>query len=127
MKYYKIKDEFKGLTITKKIFILNANVTLDTSKEFTQEDLKAYFRLDEFKTIIEEIEEPIINNVEFIEELPQMTITINEDDDTEGITNITFIKTDDPQMQFIHFNDEIKTNEKQDEQKPKRGRRKKTN
>ncbi len=95
MKQLIIKPEFRGLTITKRIFILNANVTLDTSKFLSQEELKAYYRLDEFKDVI--IEETVLPTYEIIP------------DEIGGITNIIFTETDNKEEQFTTFESESNT------------------
>ena len=62
----KIKDEFLGLMITKNIFRLQMKVTLDTTKEYTQSQLSAFYKFEEFKNIIEVVEEATENNNDVI-------------------------------------------------------------
>lgn len=56
MKQLSIKPEYKGLTITKKIFTLQASITLDTTKFLNQEELESYYRFEEFRQFIEMID-----------------------------------------------------------------------
>jgi hypothetical protein len=53
MTQLRIKEIYKGLTITKKIFFIQASVTLDASKFLSQEELAAFYRFEEFKEFIE--------------------------------------------------------------------------
>lgn len=92
MKQYIIKPEYKGLIISKKVFIINANVTLDTTKFLTQDELASYYKLDEFKDIIV-----------FEDVIPHYQIT---PDENTGVEEITFVTTEDPDHMFVTFDND---------------------
>lgn len=102
MNEYKIKEQFLGLCITKKVFVLNAQVTFDTTKEYAQEELASYYRLEEFK--------------EFFDYTPEFKLPTYQDIVIENIKTINIEENNT--IEIINI-----TNEKQEEPKPKRGRK----
>lgn len=55
---YVIKPEFQGLIISTRVFIHNVTLTLDASKNHSQETLANYYRHEEFRQFIDVIEKP---------------------------------------------------------------------
>jgi hypothetical protein len=95
MKLLIITPEYLGLNITKKIFKLNATVTLDTTINFSQEELQAYYNLEEFRDVIKQVEilEPeVTNNIIFTETTnpEEMFITFDNDTTEEQKTIIQY-------------------------------------
>ena len=56
MTTYRIRPEWQGLVLERRVWPSNWTITLDTTRPLTQEDLENYWRFDEFKECIEQIE-----------------------------------------------------------------------
>lgn len=89
MKQLRIKEIYKGLTITKKIFFIQASVTLDASKFLSQEELASFYRFEEFKEFIEYYDTEEVIKVE--EDLFDLQASIPENKPTivnyKNVTN----------------------------------------
>jgi len=112
----KIKEEYMGLIITKKIFTLQMNVTLDTTKDYTEKQLKSFVRFDEFKDLFETVEVKKFTNEE--------NLTVEFDEETVEKITEEYLENKPGSELFTY-----KEDEPVEEEKPapkKKGRKKKT-